>query len=272
MRRQNKNWWRNLIPKEHGAWVMWIMPLIIGAVAAGQFVIETWLIFGACLSIFAARTALASAIRLRRRSSSLSFKCMFAGLLELLIALGLVAPILLQGQIVIVIVGFLAVLLLLADLWWIREHAERNLVAEFLGVAGFTLTAPAAYVASAKTWNFESFLLWLISFGYFVGSIFYVKLRVLRMVPTEKREPKKEILYTRLALGYVVIIISMTLLFSILTWIPGWLVLAFLPWSVHILWEVFGWQRKESIYRVGWTLVAHAVYFTIFVSLIFALS
>jgi hypothetical protein len=272
MKKQHENWYRYLIPKEHGAWAMWVLPFIIGVVAAGQWVIESLLIFGACLFIFAARTALASAIRLRRRSGALALKCAASGILELLIASAMTVPILLQLKLLMAIIALVAVVLLIADLWWIKEHSEHTLFAELLGVAGFSLTAPTAYVVSTGNWNFEATLLWVLSFGFFVGSIFYVKLRVVRMSANKRKNSKIEQFYARLALVYVATITGMALLFSTLTWVPVWLVLAFLPWVLHILWDVFRWQPQKDIYRVGWTLVAHAVYFTLFVSLIFALN
>ena len=56
-----------------------------------------------------------------------------------------------------------------------------------------------------------------------------------------------------------------------LQWAPGWLIAAFVPWIVHILWEAFNFRPQKNIYRVGWTLVAHSLFFTALVSLIFAL-
>jgi len=44
--------------------------------------------------------------------------------------------------------------------------------AEILGVAGFTLTAPAAYLVSGGSSARSALILWLVAFGFFAGSIF----------------------------------------------------------------------------------------------------
>ncbi len=144
---QGDNWRSYLIPKEHGAWAMWVLPFFIGVAAAGQVTGVIFLMFGCCLLVFAARTALGAAIRLHRRNKLVSRKLVWVGLIQLLAAFGCALPILLNDNRSLLLVAVLVGLLLLFDLGWIRERSERNLVAELSSVAGFALTAPTAYIA-----------------------------------------------------------------------------------------------------------------------------
>ncbi|MFQ5602409.1 MAG: YwiC-like family protein [bacterium] len=264
----NESRMKILIPKEHGAWAMWIMPFIIGVAAAGEIKTVTWLIFGSCLSAFAARTALGAAIRQRARNTSLAIKCICVGAFEIICAIAFVLPIIYSGNYNILILGLIAAALLIADLWWIRDRTERQLSAELLGVAGFSLAAPAAFIATRGVWHVEAVMLWLISFGYFAGSVFFVKLRLIRLSGKPSQRQKSERIYTRLIVAYVVLISLGTLLLPFWIPVPSWLILGFLPWIAHMLWECLYYSPSKNIHRVGWTLVAHSIYFTGSVSLL----
>lgn len=266
--KERDNWLKHLIPREHGAWAMWLLPFIIGAVAAANWTSATWLLLLACLLIFAARTAFGSAIRMRRRNRTIFIKCALTGVAESLLALMCVWP-LVTGNRTLLLLGAAALVLFMVDLLWIKDRSERTVSAEILGVAGFTLTAPAAYIVSGGESNSSALILWLVSFGFFAGSIVHVKLRLARLSGKPNHRAQ---LYERWAVVYVIAIVVVTILLSIFRWAPGWLVVAFAPWMVHILWEAFNVRPQKNIYRVGWTLVAHSLFFAGMVSLIFALN
>lgn len=267
--KSSKNMKQLLIPKEHGTWAMWVLPFIVGIAAAGKMSIESYLIFGVSLLAFFVRTALASAIRIQKQDRKLMQKCFVAAFAEIVLMFVLISPMLLARNYAVVVIGVLASGLLIADVRWISDRSERHLSIELLGVAGFALAAPAAFVATTGAWHFEAAVLWFISFAYFSGSVFYVKLRLARL---SKKKNEIASPYSRLVLGYTILVSAMTLSLYIFGWTPVWLIFAFLPWIVHLLWEVFYFQKLQNINRVGWTLVAHSLYFTVFVSLIFVMN
>ncbi len=269
---QIDGWLRYLVPREHGAWAMWLLPFVIGAVAAGNWTSATWRLLIACLLIFAARTALGSAIRMRRRNGTISINCTLAGMAESLIALVCAWPLIIDGNRILLLLGAAAFVLFIVDLLWIKDRSERTVSAEILGVAGFTLTAPAAYIVSGGPSGLNALVLWLVVFGFFAGSIFHVKLRLARLGNKGDEENNRAQKYERWAIVYVIAISAITILISMLRWAPGWLIAAFVPWIIHILWDVFNFRPQKNLYRVGWTLVAHSLFFTGMVSLIFALN
>lgn len=269
---KNKDLVQFLLPREHGAWAMWFIPFIIGTAAAGHLSANTLLIFGACFLAFTARTALGNAIRLRKRNKNLALHCASAGFLQLILLVGLSTPIILTGNYSLVMIGLIAAILFVADFWWIESRAERNLLTELLGVAGFALAAPAAYTASIGAWDSLSIVVWAIAFTYFSGSVFYVKLRLTRMSNRKRQNVRAEILYLRLTIGYVISAMVLIIVFSLLNWTSQWLVLAFLPWLFFVLREGYFPRTGKNVNRIGWTLVAHSVYFAIFCSLLFAFN
>lgn len=268
--RKSKKTWQLLIPKEHGTWAMWVLPFILGVVAARKVSIESNLIFGVSLLVFLLRTALASAIRMQKQDKKLMRKCIVAAFVEIVLILILVSPILVAGNYAIAIIGVLAFALIIADVGWISDRSERRLFTELMGVAGFVLAAPAAYIATIGGWHSEAGVLWFISFSYFSGSVFYVKLRLARLSKNKNSDQVE--FHTRSIIVYTILVSGMSLFLSTLGWVSVWLICAFIPWIVHLLWEAFHFQKLKNINRVGWTLVAHSLYFTMLVSLVFVLN
>jgi len=123
--KQNDNWLKYLVPKEHGAWAMWLLPFIIGvAAAAGDTTSGTWHLLAACLLIFGARTALGSAIRMRRRNQPVFIKCVVAGALECLLALICLWPLVSNASASLITVGAVVLILLTLDLLWIKDRSD----------------------------------------------------------------------------------------------------------------------------------------------------
>ena len=248
-----------LIPKEHGSWAMWIVPFVIGVAAAARMTVHVPLLFGAVLLVFFARTAFANAVRLERRDAGLSRWLRQAGILELLTAALLGAPAAWWVGLPLIAVAVAAGAILAADLRWVRDRTERTVSAELLGVMGFSASALAGYAAASGRIGPEAWALWGISVAYFSGSIFYVKMRLERKCfPDRWFGPK-----ARATLLYTVIATAFVLGLASAGWIRGWVALALSPWLVHVLADVFWPRPLGSIQRLGWTLVAHSVGFTL---------
>jgi hypothetical protein len=269
---QERNWLKYLLPKEHGAWAMWVVPFVIATAAAGRITANTLLMFDAVLLVFLSRSAFSSAIRLRRRDQSAARKCGFTAILLVFVATPCLIPVLRETDGTLWVIIALGGLLFVLDLIWVQKRTERHLLAELAGVAGFALSAPAAFVATSGVGGPEAWVLWLVSFGFFSGSVFYVKLLVARMAGGS--HPKRRFSvqnYSGLSLGYALAVASLAVILSLAGWTPRWMILAFVPWLVHVLWAL-SHTTQRSIHGVGWTLVAHSLYFTIFTSLSFALG
>ncbi len=248
---------------------MWILPFVLGAVTAGRPSAFTALMFGACLLAFAARTALGTAVRFRARNRELSNRFIAVGFVEILAMFGLLSPILLTGNYFIVNIGLCAAALFLADLWWIKMRFERNVFIELLGVAGFALAAPAAYVVSNGEWRAEAFVVWLVSFLFFSGSVFLVKLRLRRLSPIRRADNRGSQVAGWQAVGYVIVTFGASLWLSLSGYASLWLLAAYVPWMAYILKVVFD-RGRCNIYRLGWRLVLHSIFFTFIVAFLLA--
>ena len=265
----NLNWRKHLIPREHGAWAMWIVPFIIGMFASGGFTIQALQVFLSTLLVFFARSALGSAVRLRERDKSTAAKCLVIAAIELLAAILCVISIVLEINISFIVVSGLAGLILLADLFWVRDRMERNLGIELIGVAGFVITGPAVYLANTGQWQVTAIWLWLFSFVYFAGSVFYVKLRLARTA-VKGKIMENEQKYARLIIAYTLVISVILIVMAGITNIAGWFLLGYIPWFLYLL--INGFKPAKNLNRIGWVLIVHSLYFTTVLSMFFVLS
>jgi hypothetical protein len=148
--------------------------------------------------------------------------------------------------------------------WNARQAAkreERTMTTELLGIAGLTLTAPAAYYAGRAVWSMEAMWLWLLSALYFASSVFYVKLRVLSV---HSRQPRELARIRRLCFGYhLALAAAITLLAQ-----PGrfgaFLILAFAPILVRAFWHLLRPGKQLVLKRIGLLEVLYSVVFLVF--------
>ncbi len=257
-----------LVPKEHGSWAMWIVPFILGAVGAGRVTLPVVVSFAAFLVFFSARTALANAVRMRRRDPETARWLGRIGAAELLVGGILWAPVGWQWGLPFWAALTVGAALLAADLKWVRDRRERSLTAELLAVIAFSATAPAAYAAAAGHLDSRAWALWGLSAAFFAGSIFYVQMRLER-----RRQPHTWLGPNALAtLGYTVLVTLLAVGFVRLGWISGWVAAALSPWLVHLLVDTLRPRPLASVHRLGWTLVAHSIGFTLLALLLLRFS
>src|SRR3990170_2794312 len=120
-----------LLPKEHGAWAMLLVPFVIGFAAGGGWGTPVFLLLGIILSFFVARYPLVLWARtrfqrfpdrgLRTLIASAAHGTMLGGLLLVRHELWLMVPL-----------GGIAAVLLVVHLWLVKLRKERTEASEFL--------------------------------------------------------------------------------------------------------------------------------------------
>jgi hypothetical protein len=252
---------KTLLPREHGGWVVLLVPLFVAMGAAGQWGARSALLLGAVLSFYLARYPLVLWARSRfgpfpeNGLSVLSF--------WLVIGLGLGA-VLTFGYRLYLLVPFAVAgaLLLMVHLMLVRYRNERTIVGEFLGIGALTLTAPAAFYAVTGNVATLAFLLWFVNAAYFGASVFYVKMRVADRSRTEKPEGR---LFAGSLLLYQVVVLICVALLSYFDFLPPLIFVAFLPMALHTVFDVTRREKQLDIKRLGFTLVAHSIAFALLV-------
>ena len=251
-----------LWPKEHGAWAMFLVALVVGFGAASK-VNGPMLLFGlTALAVFLMRYPLSLTIKGWQRSRTLPDTWLWVVVYASL-ALGFGMLLLVWIHLWdLLVLGGLTGLLLVLYLWQVARRAEMSLIGELLGVAGLALVAPGAYAVGTGHFDSTALVLWVLNFLYFGGSVFYVRLRVRE----QPRHPPPRGWWGRLAAARVTILYHLTTLALVLAFARFGLTsllaaLAFVPMVCKAFQGVLAWPGQVNVRRVGVVELAHAVAF-----------
>ena len=172
---------RYALPPEHGAWIWWLGPLVIGMAAAGQLRPELALLTIASLAAFLLRhpsTILIKTFTGRRprldRTPAWIWAVLYAGLAAVAVA-GLV----LTGQAKILFLGLPGLPVFLWHLWLVSRREERGQPGvEIIAAGVLALAAPAGYWVAGGEADRIAWLLWILTWLQSASSIVFVYLRL----------------------------------------------------------------------------------------------
>ncbi|NQU66639.1 MAG: YwiC-like family protein [Candidatus Marinimicrobia bacterium] len=163
-----------LIPREHGAWAMWVAPLILGIIFSG-ITLNAIVFLIAALLLFMAYSPLSMLMKSSRNRDEYLQAVVIAGLLFCIpgvyLALSCFSPLLL-------ILGIVCFVLLGIHLGTQRFRKNMTLPVHMLGIIGLTMTAPIVYLLNTGNFDSTAGWLWAINFFYFSTTTFYIRLRI----------------------------------------------------------------------------------------------
>src|SRR5512137_267314 len=150
------------LPKEHGSWAMFALPLIIAFAVAAQWQWRSIGLIGAALGLFLVRFPIDTLIKTRKRPAADR-----ARLIRWAIAYGAIAAI--CGGWLIVIdrlyaligLGLIGAALLIYHWWLVERRREMSAQGELAGIFGLALGAPLAYYVSTGALNGTALGLWV---------------------------------------------------------------------------------------------------------------
>jgi len=172
-----KNNQRVNLPREHGAWAMFLVPLGVGMATGKVITLETILFALTAFGFFLLRYPLMLTLRARdphTRREAIRWSIAYATLTGVGGAF-LVARSPLWYWLAL---GTLGALTLAIYLWLAVRRAEMSLAGEWLGVAGLALGAPGAYLVATGMLDVTALELYALNALYFGGTIFYIKFKV----------------------------------------------------------------------------------------------
>jgi hypothetical protein len=175
--------WRKYyaLPAEHGAWIWWIGPLLIGAAAGGELKPLLVLLGLTALSAFLLRqpaTITVKALSGRRTRDELRPALIWSAIYAVLTGVG-VALLVSAGQGRLLLLAIPGVLIFSWHLWLVSRRQERQRPGvEILGAGALALTAPAAYWVSGGGSDRVAWLLWGLTWFQSAASIVHVHLRL----------------------------------------------------------------------------------------------
>ncbi len=258
------------LPKEHGSWAMFAIPLGIGAVVAGVWRLELGLLLLAALGFFLMRYPLATLVKTRKRPSPARKELWrWAVVYAAVAAIPGLALVLVYRLWWLAPMGFFGAALVAYNLWLISRRQDMTLRGELPGIVGLAMGAPMAYYAARGVLNETALALWLINALYFGGTIFYVKLKVRQQpkllppsLPDRFRVAKASLTYHTAALTAVVAL-------TVVGIVPPLVPVAFLPMLVKAWVGAWQWQDRKSLnlVRLG---ISEAVFSVTFAAIVIA--
>ena len=261
------------LPKEHGSWVMWSVPLIVGAAVAPVWQWRTLILIVAALACFLLRYPLATIIKTRKKPRKRPTSDR-TDLIRWSIGYGALASlcgawlILIEHLAALIPIGLIGATLVAFNLWLVYRKQDMSAYGELAGIAGLALGAPLTYYAASGQLDGTALMLWLVNALYFGGTVFYIKLKVRQQprVPAPDRLTER-LLKGRACLTYQGVVLTIVIVLVALAHMPALLPLAFAPMTLKMIYGAARWQDKHSLSlpRLGVIEVIHSILFAVLV-------
>ena len=254
-----------VVPREHGAWGMLLVPLATGAAVgllAGGRVAPVVLLTTAVLALFWLRTPTeswlgTSAVRAQTLEERQLVRRVILPL-AMIVAASLSALFWQGKNRELIWPGMVAGVAFAAQVLLKKMGRATRMAAEVFGALALTSTAPAAYCVATGRLDPRAWELWLVNWLFAADQIHFVWLRI-RGARAAGWSQKFTLGWSFLA-GQILLggLLALACHFS---WLPELTLIAFAP----ILFRGFAWFAKSPqpivVRRLGWTELAHAMVF-----------
>jgi hypothetical protein len=257
------------LPKEHGSWAMFAVPLIIGFAVGSQWQWRSVLLIIAALGLFLVRFPIDTLIKTRKRPQADR-----VWLIRWAVIYGSIA--LICGGWLIVIdqlywltpLGVLSAVLLTYHWWLVERRQEMSARGELAGILGLALGAPLAYYMSTGVIDGTALGLWIVNALYFGGTVFYIKLKV-RQQPKEPAPDRvsERLVKAKACLTYQSVVLTLLILLVAVERLPALALLAFVPMTLKVLIGATRWQDRKSLSlpRLGVVEMIHSMLFAVLI-------
>ena len=226
-----------MIPTQHGAWSMLILPFVLGGTVGGW--VWTHVPFAiAWLFVYMGTFFLFQYIKQRKKSREL----LRTVIIYLMIATLSITPVLWM-QWSLIWFAFAMIPFGLANAYFAKIKDERNVWNDVSAVTSFCIGGMASYYHGAHVVDETIAWVFVLPYLYFLGSIFFVKTMI--------RE-KKSIAYRNLSWGYhmLLIVVFIALGYPLLA-------LVYAPSLIRAIWF---YGKKIPIMKIGIVEIANSVF------------
>jgi hypothetical protein len=254
-----------LVPREHGSWGLWLLPLISGAVVGYVFgphaALAPVLWFGlAAASAFLIYQPLESLLGLsliKTRSPRQQRTALIWIIVLTIAAACSVLELLHLQRFLVLLIGVVA-----AGCFGVRSLLGRSrrvrVLKQLIGALGLSSTAAGAYYAATGRMDRTALTIWLASWLFAVGQIEYVQLR-LRSAQT--RSSRQRAMNSLAVSVFHVLVMSIAIAAGMAHAAPLLLGIAFIPAVIRLaIWIVRSW-RPLGVHILGISELAQGIVF-----------
>lgn len=254
-----------LIPREHGAWGMLLVPLATGAIAASRIGVHAAplvLFVVATLALFWLRTPLEAWLGLSPIKAQTKEER--ASVLRLIVLLCVIALASLAALFTtgygrgLVIIGIVA-----AFAFGVQEIVKKlgrsgRMPAQIIGAIGLTSTAAGAHYVASGSLNRTAVLLWITNWLFAADQIHFVQTRIRGSKLTSssaKLARGKGFVYAQMGLIVLLVVASAYRM------VPLWTLIAFVPALIRgVAWFVRPTQPLD-VHKLGFSELAQTLVF-----------
>jgi hypothetical protein len=262
---------RLLVPREHGSWGLWLLPLISGAVIAwgargtDSVTAIAWFFVAAASAFLVHQPFQAWLGRspLKARSPKAKRIALAATLILLSVSVASLIALALHGRsLILLLVAVAGACFFTSVLMSGTGTKTRSLraPAQIVGALGLTSTAAGAYYAVSAGIDAQGALLWLASWLFAAAQIAYVQLRLRAASARSRREKFRagwKVYASHLAL---LMIAASTALLDKVSWL---LALAFVPAAARLALWALSPPARIRVHWLGFSELVHNVIFAV---------
>jgi len=254
-----------LVPREHGSWGLWLLPLITGAVVGYVFgphaALAPVLWFGlAAASAFLIYQPLESLLGLsliKTRSQRQQRTALIWIIALIIAAVCSVLELLHLQRFLVLLIGVVA-----SGCFGVRSLLGRSrrvrVLKQLIGALGLSSTAAGAYYAATGRMDRTALMIWLASWLFAVGQIEYVQ---LRLRSAQVKSSRQRAINSLAVSVFHVLVMSIAIVAGMAHAAPLLLGLAFIPAVVRLaVWIIRSW-RPLGVHILGISELAQGIVF-----------
>ena len=265
-----------IVPREHGAWGLLLIPLFTGIVAgfASEHRIWPLLLFTvAALSLFWLRTPVESLIgtgSLTANTEEERRMALVASVLLATLATASLTGLLWKGQdLWLLLLGGATAGALLVQSALRSLGRKARMMAQLVGAIGLTCTAPAAYYIGTGRLSERAFILWAANWIFASNQIHFVQLRI--------QSARASTFSQKFARGKIFFLAQLAFFASLVVasfWrvLPPLVIVAFVPALIRGTLWFFRKPESLDVRSLGWSEMRHGLVFGILLAVAFIYS
>jgi len=265
-----------IIPREHGAWGLLVVPLFTGVTAGFASAHPAWPLFVftmATLSLFWLRTPLESLIgtgSLTAHTSGERWTALIASVCLGAVSVACLTGLMWNGRNSKLLFLGAATALAFVIQAVLRMFGRRaRMAAQLVGTVGLTCTAPAAYYIGTGRLDERAFVLWVANWIFAGNQIHFVQLRIraARAGTFSEKFDRGRFFF----LAQPVLLVTLTLA-SRWRVLPPLTIVAFIPALVRGTQWFFRKPESLDVGKLGWSEMENGVAFGVLLALAFIYS
>lgn len=265
--------WALIIPREHGAWGLLLVPLFTGVVAGAASAHHIWSLLTfvvAALSLFWLRTPVESLIgagSMKARTSRERWTASIASILLAMVSALCLTGLMWRGRnLELLVLGTATGIAFAVQTVLLKLGRSTRTLAQLVGAIGLTCTAPAAYYIGTGRLDGRALLLWAANWIFAGNQIHFVQMRI--------HAGRAATFSDKLARGRLFflaqpLLLAALVLASIWKAIPALMIVAFVPALVRGTQWFFGKPEPLNVRSLGWSEMKQGVVFGILLAISF---